>query len=304
MEFKEYIHLERLGTTEVEGILDGECWVFPKIDGTNASVWFDGSKIRCGSRKRDLTPKGLYDVASDNAGFRDWVLSKNQEKLRAMIEYFPNNRFYGEWLVPHSLKTYRDDAWRDFYVFDVQHNETGQFVEYEEYKTWLEDFGINYIPPIAKIKNPNEDDIYRLLDRSGEFLVKDGMGKGEGVVVKNYSFVNQYGRTTWAKLVTNEFKEKHSKEMGPPEIHSGLMVEEKIVQDFLTEEFIKKEKAKIETTHGGWSSSNIGELLGRVWYEFIREETTNFLKVNKNPKINFKLLNTLVIKKTKEVINI
>ena len=36
-EFKKYQHVERLGTSEVQGIENGMCYVFPKIDGTNAS---------------------------------------------------------------------------------------------------------------------------------------------------------------------------------------------------------------------------------------------------------------------------
>lgn len=303
-EFREYMHLERLGTSEVEGILDGEVLVFPKIDGTNASVWWDGYTIRCGSRKRDLTAEG----ATDNAGFREWVFQKDQENLRMFFWTHPNKRLYGEWLVPHSLKTYRDDAWRKFYIFDVLSDETDEDnygpYHYDEYKPWLDEHGLDYIPPIAKIRNPNEDDLYRLLDRSGEFLIKDGAGKGEGLVFKNYSFQNQYGRTTWAKLVTNEFKEKHFKEMGAPEIHAGLMIEERIVDKYCTGEFILKEKAKIELSNDGWSSKMIPELLGRVWYEFIREETANFLKEFKNPKINFRLLNSLIIKKTKDTIGV
>lgn len=35
--FIKYQHLERLGNQETNGILDGEVYVFPKIDGTNAS---------------------------------------------------------------------------------------------------------------------------------------------------------------------------------------------------------------------------------------------------------------------------
>ena len=34
MNFTKYQHVERLGTTETDGILDGDVLVFPKIDGT------------------------------------------------------------------------------------------------------------------------------------------------------------------------------------------------------------------------------------------------------------------------------
>lgn len=39
MEFRKYQHVERFGTSEVEGIDLGTCYIYPKIDGTNASVW-------------------------------------------------------------------------------------------------------------------------------------------------------------------------------------------------------------------------------------------------------------------------
>jgi hypothetical protein len=56
MEFKSYQHIERFGMTEVENIELGKCYIFPKIDGTNSSVWLDDeSNIQAGSRNRVLT---------------------------------------------------------------------------------------------------------------------------------------------------------------------------------------------------------------------------------------------------------
>lgn len=55
MIYRSYQHVERLGTTETNGILDGTCYIFPKIDGTNATVWLgDDNTLRAGSRKREL----------------------------------------------------------------------------------------------------------------------------------------------------------------------------------------------------------------------------------------------------------
>lgn len=56
MQYKPYQHIERLGTQETEGILDGTCHIFPKIDGTNATVYLgDDGNLHGGSRKRELT---------------------------------------------------------------------------------------------------------------------------------------------------------------------------------------------------------------------------------------------------------
>lgn len=296
--FKKYQHVERLGTEETEGLLEGVCHVFYKIDGTNASVWYMGSDhiICCGSRNRELT------LDKDNAGFMNWAV--NQRNLLDFFEENPYLRLYGEWLVPHSLKTYREDAWRRFYVFDVVDTRDNSILPYETYKPILDFYEIDYIPPLAIIKMPKEEDLYRCLDKSGQFLIEDGKGKGEGIVVKNYGFINKYGRQVWGKIVTNEFKEVHHKEMGAPLINGTSLVEEKIIEEFLTEAFIRKEKAKLELLNDGWHSHLIPQLLGVVWYEFIREESWSFLKKHKMPKLNFKFMQQLAIRKVKEVCNI
>ncbi len=304
-EFTKYMHIDRLNSQEVEGILDGHCFIFPKIDGTNASVWWsDENGVSAGSRNRDLTD------GNDNAGFREYI--KSHEGFAKLFLWDEDNRnyiFYGEWLVPHSLKTYRDDAWQRFYVFDILDTRTGLHLTYDQIRSVCEQYGLDYVPPLVVITNPDEEDLYKALEKCGQFLIKDGEGVGEGVVIKNYDFINKYDRQVWAKIITNEFKEKHHKEMGAPEVNGAKLVELAIVDEFLTPEFIKKEQAKIilvrgDASFGGWDNRWIPELLGRVWYEFIREETTAFLKEYKNPKINFRLLNTLVIKKTKEVIGL
>ena len=291
MEFKKYQHIERFGTSEVEGIELGTCYVFYKIDGTNGSVWLDSNgQIKAGSRNRELT------LDNDNAGFHNHVV--NNPNLKAYLAKYPNHRLFGEWLVPHSLKTYREDSWKKFYVFDIQ-LESGHYIPYEQYSTALQEFGIEYIPPIAIVRNGNIGKFYNLLEKSGEFLVEDGRGKGEGIVIKNYDWQNRYGRQIWAKMVTNEFKEKHSKTMGVPSIQS-LLIEEKIVEKYCTEAFIEKEYAKIVLEEGGWSSKYIPKLLGKVFHELVREEIWNFVKENKLPTVNFRTLNYLVVEKVKE----
>ena len=44
MEFRKYQHIERYGRNEVLGIEQGVCYVYPKIDGTNSSVWLKITK--------------------------------------------------------------------------------------------------------------------------------------------------------------------------------------------------------------------------------------------------------------------
>lgn len=294
MEFQKYQHVERFGTTETNGIELGDCIVFPKLDGANGSVWLgDDGQVKAGSRNRELS------LDADNAGFLAYISEHNG--IWSLLKERPNWRLFGEWLVPHTLKTYREDAWRKFYVFDILRLTPSGIVEwlpFYTYESTLQDFGIDYVPPICIIKNPSEENLYKLLENN-TFLIQDGKGSGEGIVIKNYDFVNRYGRTTWAKIVCNEFKEKNKKAFGTPEHQTKEMVEQRIVDDYCTEAFIEKEYQKIVTANDGWSNKNIPELLGRVWHEFVREECWNFVKGLKNPTINFRTLNSLVVNKIK-----
>ena len=66
MTFIRYPHLERFGNSGVQDIEFGVTHVFPKLDGTNASMWLEhdgGEYLAFGSRNRVVTKE------NDNAGF-------------------------------------------------------------------------------------------------------------------------------------------------------------------------------------------------------------------------------------------
>ena len=290
--FLKYMHLERYGNEEVDGIEQGTTYVFPKLDGTNAQVWLneDGT-IGAGSRNRTLS------IHNDNAGFMNYIIT--DDRIKSFLEIYPDCTLYGEWLVPHSLKTYRDDAWRKFYIFDVFHRSTQQFYEYESMKMMLDNFKLDYLAPIAIIRNGNREHYEKCLDKN-VFLIKDGMGVGEGIVIKNYEWQNKFGRTVWAKMITNSFKELNHKEMGAPVI-GGETLEEKIVAEYVDTHLIDKVIAKISNDEGGWSSKFIPRLLQTVFYDLVNEEMWNIIKKYKNPKIDFAYLQRLTITKVKEM---
>lgn len=291
-EYIKYQHVEKLGNQEVDGILLGECYIFPKIDGTNAHIWLDCLTMKCGSRNRELS------LDKDNAGFMAWAIE--QEKLYDVLHNLPDGaHVFGEWLVPHSLKTYREDAWRKFYIFDVV--EGKRHIPYLEYKQILDMCEYkDYIAPIRIIKNPTEENVFKLLEQNN-YLIEDGKGYGEGVVIKNYEFVNKYGRQTWAKIVTSEFKDKHHKEMGAPVTNGSDYVEEKIAEAFITEAMVDKVIANIENECGGWSSKYIQRLLHTVFYDLVREHSWDYVKKFKNPKVDYKNLMRFSVIRTKNL---
>lgn len=288
MNFEKYIHLERFGTDAVDGINVGECYIFPKLDGANSSIWFDGEKLAAGSRNRHLS------LEEDNQGFLLWASAK--ENLARMVASHPNKRFYGEWLVPHSLKTYRDEAWRNFYIFDVTDAE-GRFLRFEEYMAICKEFDAAFIPCTLKSRNPTYEVLLKATE-DNRFLLQDNAGSGEGIVIKRYDFTNKFGHAVWAKLITNTFKDKHIAEMGGSVVNVK-MVEEEIASEFLTEHMVEKIIAKIRADQGEFSARCIPQLLGMAYHDLVTEELWQALKKHKNPRIDFATLSHCAIAKVK-----
>ena len=300
MDYKKYQHIEKIGTTEVEGILNGTCYISYKIDGTNSVVWYDKdtNSIRFGSRNRELS------LDNDNANFMQTLTSDVEllRKLKLLFNKFPDAWVYGEWLVPHTLKTYEKDAWRKFYIFDIRLDDN-TYVCYDEYSPILNEIGLDYIPILAKLENPKIEELEALLDKTGDFLIDNGLG--EGIVIKNYQFLNRYGRRTWAKMLTEDFKNNKQKSRSEfKQAKEEDNLEYLIIRRTMTSEHILKEKSKIEEIKGDWSSKYIFELLGRVFNEWFKDNWEIILKKFKYPTINFKKLKQFSDEYVKEVIGI
>lgn len=292
MQFEKYQHVEKLGSVEVEGILDGIVHIFPKLDGTCTSVYLnDNGEVEVASRNRVLS------VDNDNAGVCAYV--KSQDKFRRYLDKYPNHRLFGEWLVPHHIRTYESTAWRKLYIFDVMSlQDSGEevYLEYEIYAEMLAEFFIDYIPCIDWISNPTYGTIHIYEDKC-TFLMQDGQ-IGEGIVIKNYDFVNRFGRTTWAKIVRPQAKVaiKNHKPV------TADNVEWAIVEKFVTPELVNKEYSKIACDNCGYfAKRDIPKLLEMVWYCLISEEMINILRKFKNPTIDFALMKKLCTERVKEI---
>jgi len=299
MGFRKYDHVERFGTDEVEGIEIGDVLVFPKLDGTNASVWRSQPYIvGAGSRSRILSDE------NDNAGFHAWV--QKQMWMRDFFEATQDIVIYGEWLVPHTLNTYRDEAWRKFWVFDVWNRDEERYVHYDEYSPILSQWGFNVIEPKSRYMSPPSEEQLWTEVATNTYLLQDGH-VGEGIVIKNYAWRNKYGRQPWAKLVRAEFKEENRRAFGTTEKEGEKSVEGEIAERYVTKALVDKTYAKIQqevendevnVPHPERAAKNpnfyrgkvIPRLLQTVFYDLVREESWNFVKGHKNPTINFKKL--------------
>jgi hypothetical protein len=148
--------------------------------------------------------------------------------------------------------------------------------------------GLEYIPCYMVMRNGDAAQFHEEAKKI-RFLLADDCPFGEGVVIKNYKWVNRYGRVTWAKMVLNEFKEKNIAEFGPGMIGT-ISNEETVVSKLLTGHVIDKVYDKLCLEEGGWSSKKIPALLEMVYYDFVREEMYDAAKLIKFGTINFKAL--------------
>ncbi len=304
-EFRKYDHVERIGHSDVSDLLLGTVHVFPKLDGTNASVWLDDNgAFQAGSRTRTL-----LSLDADNAGF---LAAMRGHSVLKVLEERPCWHIYGEWLVPHTLKTYREDAWRKFWVFDV--HDGAKYLPFDYYAPILMDHDVDFIMPLCTITNPSVSNLEREVEQN-TYLIADGAGVGEGIVIKNYAWMNKHGRQPWGKIVRNEFKEDNRKAFGTPEKDGEFQVEFAIAEEFVTTTLVEKERAKIlldianqqpvvperikelEETH---RSKIIPQLLGRVYHCIVVEELWMALKKHKaHQVIDFKKLRACCIHRTK-----
>ena len=298
MNYKKYQHIEKLGREEVEGLLDGYVYCFPKIDGTNACLFLDNEGNLCaGSRNRQLT------LENDNAGFYAYALAHPQYK--DYLEVYPNRILYGEWLVKHTIKTYSEKAWGKFYVFDVfevnDNEDESRYLHYCDYHSELTQFSIEHIPWLSIRRNPTIDDIAELA-KENHYLMSNDQDIGEGIVCKRYDYKNKWGRTIWGKFVAEEFFNKKEKLRSKNhEVKSDF--EAKIAHEYITDTVIKKEYAKVKNEFPNAKRNElIGRALNAVYEAFITEDLATVVRKNKNCNINFRFMKKQSDWRVKEVL--
>ena len=296
MEYKQYQHIEKLGREECEGILNGTVSIQTKIDGTNAVVFLgNDDKVHAGSRRKELTEE------QDNHGF--YKMIERDENIRAYLLKHPTHYLYGEYLVPHTIKTYDSDAWNKFYIFDVftLDGDYGRYLPYDEYVPMLEEFNLAYIPEIARLENPTIEQVAECINKS-HYLMPEGCTP-EGVIAKNYNYKNKWGHVVWGKIVSEEFfNRKQRLRTKNHEVKSSAF-EEQIANQYITDSVIYKEYAKIKNDYPNATRQEmIGRVLGAVYESFLEEDLLTVVRKNKNCTISFVAMRAESNKRVKEAL--
>lgn len=296
VDFRKYTHVERMGRTEVCGILDGHVIVQPKLDGSNGCVWCEDGEIRAGSRNRELGQE------KDNNNFYNYIINSDDievEELRNFLVENPRFIIYGEWMgnVPPfcgkfigSIKRYLRGG---FFIFDVFDVEKGDYVKYDSWSSWLA-FYSRKVPVIAEFDNPTNADIESCIEKCG-YNLPDGV-MGEGIVIKSEpTFRDKYGNIQIAKIVRDEYRQEKSKPKVAP---AAGDIEQEFVYKYVTDAFLDKCRNKVEQACGVDSfdyrnKKQMGMMISLAWKDAVDENMFDFVK-KKKPVVNFATLNSLI----------
>lgn len=295
MKFEKYPKIMALHKEECDGILEGTCYVQEKVDGANASIWNEDGEIHYGSRSRDLKKDG------DNFnGFGTWV--EQHPGVAKFLTDYPDYRLNGEWLVRHTIG-YNELAYRKFYLFDISfytfegETEVKHTLDMDTTYKLAEDYDIPAVHLFAILENPT-------LDQIKEFSGQSVLGsKGEGVVIKNLTFVNKFGDKQFGKFVTQEFKEDNAVTFGGNNKSSDTYEEMYYVNKMMTLARVQKIVHKAESQYGRMDMKHIPMIMGMCYHDLITEEGWVIAQeMGKNrKKFDYAAFKSLCDKKSKSV---
>lgn len=270
---KHYVDIERAKEKYMAAFTTGEhVVVSEKIDGANASVYFDAETgmLRCFSRKTELS--------ADNTlrGFWDFVQTLDVQRFAEMTQ---NGRYivFGEWLVSHSVK-YPQEVLNKFYVFDLWDTETEQYTAWTLTKAVADALNLNTVPVFYDGQLTSWEDMVKFVghtEMGGEY--------GEGIVIKSQVRLdNRDSRTpAYVKIVAKEFSEvakRKPHEVDPEKLAAkerAIALAETIITPRRVEKLVEK-MIDEGTLPMDWDESQLGvvaKVLPRAVYEdCIKEE--------------------------------
>lgn len=282
MPFRKFNKIYRLGKEEVEGILEGTCYLEEKIDGANTSIWFDNNQLQLGSRNRHL-------IDDPFNGFDAYV--DKHEGISELFHDLPKYHLYGEWLVRHTIH-YNEENYKKWYLYDIIDTETNEWLSRAEVAKISNDYDLNRTWHMDTLENPT-------IEQLKEYVGKSALGKyGEGIVIKNPTFINRWGDRCYAKLVRQEFLEANAMTFNSNNKASEYYWETHFIHKYITEARLEKILHKLAPEiNERWDMKHIPRIINTVYYDTITEESWELAKLAK--PIDFKKLKEFSLKKTK-----
>lgn len=228
MEMKRYMSVTRLGHKTTIGVLNEGDWIViqEKLDGANASFRKgENGEILAFSRNNQL------DEQNNLGGFWQFTQTLDSDLL------LPNKIYYGEWLNPHKVKY--PEYQKQFFLFDIYDTDKERYLPFEQVKDAHRMLDVNLIPVFYEGE-------YKGFEHLQSFVGKTALGgmlgdipTGEGITVKNISYIDRHGRQMFVKLVTDKFREVQSQK-APKDPKMEATQEQVFVNSTMTEARVEK----------------------------------------------------------------
>ena len=275
-EIIKYTDIIRYGKKGTEDVLKKGDYITitEKMDGANASFRLDETNplgVSCYSRNQPLNSENTL------GGFYNWIID-NIVPIKDKLN--PNYIYYGEWMNPHKVK-YKEEIYKEFYMFSIWDlsQEINQYVSDEIVKKEANKLSIKTVDYFYEGEFASLEHLMNFIGKSNKTLEPN---TGEGIVIKNVSYFNKYGRQCFVKLVSDAFKEvkkqrvtKSSKEMpkGYLELMSVLTKAriDKILYKIVDEGIISDDDICIE------NMGNLLKIINNLTYEDILKEESDII---------------------------
>jgi hypothetical protein len=189
-----------LGHKALKGFWKGTIYATEKIDGSQFSFGFIAGEFTCRSRRVliDLGDPGMFKLAVDTA--KDlWHQGLLQEGWSYRGEYLSKPK--------HNTMVYDRVPRGNIILFDVDRGDQ-DYVSPAALRDIAANIDLESVPLLdTYFKMPKLEDITALLETESIL----GGGKIEGIVFKNYELFGQDKKALMAKMVSEDFKERHDK---------------------------------------------------------------------------------------------
>jgi len=302
---KKFDKVKRPGHDQNRGMLqEGELVIKEKLDGANfrfTVTEVDGEhKLLFGSRNVEYKEDGIPDYEENvDSRFKAAIkhIRKTVDPERVADVFGTHYTFFGENMVKHALE-YDWDNTPQFIGFDIYNEEAGEYLEWNEAYSIYNSIGLETAPIIARMRA--EDFDAEEFDAAQESEFRDG--SGEGVIIENTDIEenDQSGFNTRAKMVTDEFLEKHKKEMGGG-TKEAVKGHETLVNRYCTDGRVKKHIHKMRDEDRDLNMQLMENQDGskglpiRVSRDIVEEEHEYIVSMNET--VNFKDFRSLVAKR-------
>ena len=263
-EQKKYHSVTRYGKSNNEITARGNIVVWEKIDGANASFKRVGDEILTFSRNNELTGEdGL-------GGFRKWVLNNiDVEKLE------PDFLYFGEWTNPHKINY--GDNFKKFFLFDVYDLVELKYLGIEFIREEAEHIGLTLAPILYEGEFVSDEHLQSFVGKS--LLAPDGIG--EGVVVKNYDYMDKHGNQHFTKIVSKSYQEisgvKYKEKKSAPDVVTQF-IEATVTQARIEKMLFKLvDEGHLKEDFAIEDMGTILKLLGNSVFEDVMKEEVDVL---------------------------